>query len=386
MVQITLTNHNIESNYRNASININTGVCILDGELEVKLADLRKNFLFCHPLLEQKKVTPIQGVLHYEYCNIEGLFNSAIFVYSSLLSLDNPNLYQFKINPSPLFEYLSSPTTFFFTSKSTKYAQEKIEKKTLNALVAELSESPFLFSETPFIHSTFTIDDLPDVVDGDWLLTKTLCPNALFKNQKPSNYFDIRYISPLIGLGIFTRVPIKNNEAVFCYVGEQSIHDLANKSYAFIPRKDVLNISIDARESGNLSRFVNHAQKSAKKTNSNDNSLTANLTAESFYVHGMQILVYTASKDIYQGEQLFVDYGPNYFRDNPLKFSPKGKILSWDNKTIRNESKKKCEELKIIAKYNIQSAKTYFFMILLSKASITIFAIILFNFLISMKQ
>ena len=358
MTIITLTNRNPETKYREVSINLLTGQCKLAEDVNVDRHQIHE-LGFQHPLLSQPMVQVSTQLFHYEYDDVEDLFHVARYIYSTLLSADNPPLCKFKINPSAIFDVEMSSESIYFSINSHRAAKTLISIKQLETIVSHLNHHSFEFLEGIVIDDEFTMEDLPQSIDGNMLYDEEEQLMALLKNPCDFNDYEIRYIGPDMGFGLFTRSAIKEGNNIFLYGGIKKKQDDDDLSYAFAHRLDCLNMYLDGREFGNLSRFVNHAPNPDKnKNNPNKSLLEANLTTTSHYVNGIEIVVFRANRSIERGEQLLVDYGKKFFSSSPVhRFKRNG------NNPISNilnfNSKKRLQQIRIMANDGIEEAKQY---------------------------
>lgn len=88
------------------------------------------------------------------------------------------------------------------------------------------------------------------------------------------------------------------------YWGEYVKNAPATSKYIFTVIKD----EVDARKKGNWTRFVNHAEHNA--------NVTANLKYHGSGKKRLPYMEYGLSKSVKAGEQLLIDYGPEYEFDN----------------------------------------------------------------------
>ena len=362
MVNIALTNHNSLSSDRTVIINIATGMCTFADNREIKLKHLINGQDFCHPLLVEPFTPAPEHVFHYEYDDIDGLFYSAIYVYSVLLHTDDPLACKFKINPSLLFQPSNITDKVYFSFKSHQLAQESIHIWQLEKLVTELGGYPFEFSDDFVIDDEFTIEDLPHTIDGDALYHSDLNLVELLKQPRDLSYYELRYINPTVGFGVFSRDVIKQGDFVSFYSGVKTIHKHITVEYAYLKKLDTLGMQLDAREHGNITRFINHAPNSDTNEVSLHNALLleANIKPLSYYLNGIQIVAYSASKDILKGEQLLADYGKLFFQNVPVsRFKSNGQLIEPNKKMHFNSSRKKLNQIKIMANVGIRDAQRY---------------------------
>lgn len=106
------------------------------------------------------------------------------------------------------------------------------------------------------------------------------------------------------GLGLFTKVPMKKGECIIEYIGEVITEAQANErggKYLFQTSK---NRHIDGTTRKNIARYINHSCRP---------------NCEVDIIRG-RVFIYTKRK-IEPGEELFYDYGKEYFDDH---IKPKG--------------------------------------------------------------
>ena len=360
MVTITLTNNNLDSKDDKVTINVNTGACFLSDKREVPLHQFIKQGDFVHPLLLEPFTSSSDYVFHYEYNNIRELFYSAIFVYKTLLHVDNPSLCVFKINPSLNFHHNKLPEGLYFSIDGNKSASELISINQLNRIVSALLRETFEYSEDLIINDSFTVEDLPESVNGDLFYPSEVPFFEVFDNPADLSRFELRYINPIIGFGVFSKTLIKNEELLGVYSGVKRVKLPISLNFSYKSDEDSLNMILDARSSGNITRFINHAPNPDNNEKSADSldRLFANTKSSIYYINGLSFIVYFAIRDIMPGEQLLVDYGSLYFKEySPIRFKTNGRPLKIKN--FKKMSKKRLAHLRIMANYGVQKAQRY---------------------------
>lgn len=127
---------------------------------------------------------------------------------------------------------------------------------------------------------------------------------------------------PKMGYGVIATELIKKGSVVAVYLGEicssiKANAHLVDNSYLFslagcgVPR--FRKWLINAEQKGNIARFINHSSKQA------------NLEPEVIMLHSPELgkpfphVFLIALKDIKPGQQLFYDYGPDYWKNMGLK-------------------------------------------------------------------
>ncbi|AHE65906.1 SET domain-containing protein-lysine N-methyltransferase [Legionella oakridgensis] len=360
-MRLILTNHNPQLQYRQAMIDITTSTCTLDEKLEIKLEQLFHLSEFSHPLFSAVPIPRQDDFFHYEYDDIEGLLQAGIRVYATLIHADNPLTAQFKINPSPHFHYAQNTRAMYFSIHSHRPAEELVTIKQFEGLISHLHHYPFKFIEEVVINDQFTIHDLPAQVNGDALFYQQPQALELLKTPVDLRRLELRYISPMIGFGVFSRTVIKKNEHLFIYCGIKKMINRGNMAYVFEHEKDCLNMDIDARQYGNITRFINHA--AATHPAANPEALAANITSMPYYLNGIELVVYSTNRDIACGEQLLVDYGQPFFQKTlPYQFNQQGKIINNDSKMLFSHFYHKSRELRIMAAHDIKKAQRYLYV------------------------
>ncbi|WP_133128683.1 SET domain-containing protein-lysine N-methyltransferase [Legionella nagasakiensis] len=362
-MHLILTNHNPQLQYRQAVIDIAASTCTLDEQHEIKLKQLFHLSGFSHPLFSAVPIPRQDDFFHYEYDDIEGLLHAGIRVYATLLHADNPLTAQFKINPSSRFNHVQNARVTYFSIHSHRPAEEVVTIKQLEALISHLHHYPFKFIEEVVINDQFTIHDLPSQVDGDTLFYQQPIALELLKTPIDLRQLELRYISPRIGFGVFSKTIIKKNENLFIYSGIKKIINGGNLTYVFEQEKDCLNMDIDAHQCGNIGRFINHAIKHPSSAHPvyDKEALAANINSTPYYLNGIEFIVYSANRDILGGEQLLVDYGQQFFKGIPFyQFNRRGKIINRDRRMLFSHLYHKSRALRIMAAHDIKKAQRYY--------------------------
>lgn len=123
--------------------------------------------------------------------------------------------------------------------------------------------------------------------------------------------YEVQWISPEVGYGLFAKTSYKKDEVIGVYAGDLTSH-VDDQEYAFewpnTPYEKA-KISIDGRERGNATRFMNHApEKINKKSNP-----ASNVSTVEFFYKGLPYIIFIARRPIQEGEQLCYDYGDGYW-------------------------------------------------------------------------
>ena len=361
MVNITLSNKSQNAKDAVVTININTGICTFADKRKIPLKTLIEGNDFSHPLLAKKSIPAATHFFHYEYDDIDGLFYSSIYVYSTLLNVDNPEACQFKINPSKKCKQLRFEERMHFSIHDKKTAKDAITIDQLNALVSHLSGFKFKFSEDFMITDTFTINELPSNIYGDALYTRDENVLELLKNPRSFDKYELRYVSPVMGLGVFSRTTLQEGDMIAVYNGVKTARKPVNLEYTFKIKGDCLNMYLDARQHGNITRFINHAPSPIKTTTMSQRPafLEANVISTSHFISGIEVVVYSVRKEILPGEQLLVNYGTDYFGDiNINRYNVYGRMIP-GKKCIPKQSRQTLFYLRIMANHGVEKAQLY---------------------------
>ena len=97
---------------------------------------------------------------------------------------------------------------------------------------------------------------------------------------------------------------IKKNDVIDIYGGRLTlVENVKDQEYAFEwPDTAFSAFSLDGKTEGNALRFMNHA--SPKK---------ANVASVEFFYKKIPYIIFVAEKKISPGEELYYDYGPEYW-------------------------------------------------------------------------
>ena len=388
LVCITLTNQDPQSLDKDVRINLSTGICTLANKKKIKLKHFLNEYSFSHPLLAEPRPKTTEKIFHYEYDDLESMYRSGIFVYATLLHVEQPHMCQFRINPSPLFQRQPIAKNIYFSMNGRKTAKESIHINQFEAIIQQLKNNTFAFSEDSIIDTLLTIENLPRSVNGD-LLFKTQENiskeelNTLLQPLHNMNDYELRFISPTIGFGVFSRVAIEKDKILFLYSGIKT-YPQKSTQYLFIAKKDCLNLDLDAGFQGNIARFVNHAPDRKKNTRHELQMplLEANLISNTITFHGIETIAYISNRAIEKGEQLLVDYGSWYFMDKAMhRFKTNGDVVDANNKPIRDTTQARLAVKRVMANHGIKEAQHYLTFRMLSIIGITALLISILNYI-----
>lgn len=113
----------------------------------------------------------------------------------------------------------------------------------------------------------------------------------------------IKWINKTVGYGLFANEAIQKGQLLGEYVGVIDFaSNVKNTDFAFVyPLKiDGKQLSLDCRHYSNALRFANHSDQS-------------NTNTQYIVVDGRFRLIFFARVDIKAGQQIFINYGANYW-------------------------------------------------------------------------
>lgn len=379
-MQIILANQNPNFSNQTITINILSGQCFFsDSKKTVALKELLTKSDFIHPLLNEP-FTPVKDYFfHYEYSTLSELFYAAIYVYTVLIHVDNPSACLFKINPSDDFSFGQKNDSISFSIHPNKKAIETITIDQLNKLSGQIIKTKFHYSEMILIDDEFTIKELPMSVNGDLLFRRDEEIVNLLKQPADLSRFELRYINPVIGFGLYSKTIIRRGEIISLYTGIKATGLPTDLQYTFIPKYDSLNLHMNAKFLGNITRFINHAPSEKKDESLNSKQLlNANCITHSRSINGIEFILVIAKNDILPGEQFLYDYGADFFASSNLfRFKKNGRLSQKFVRKIRKLSQHKTIHFQIMANCGVKAAQKYLLMRLFV-ILITVFVVVFF--------
>ena len=371
MVSIVLGNNNPDSPDTKVTINLLSGVCTGANNLQIDCKQLLAKKDFVHPLLIRSPLRGTDNIFCYQYDDLPGLLDSAMNVYATLIHAQSPQDCQFKISPSSLFCNTEKTKNIHFSIRKNCVANETVSIRQLEKIVGGVSDIVFQYSDEIIIDDQFGVADLPDEINGDELCSADEFIAGMLKKHIDLNRLEIRYINPAMGFGVYSRDVIKQGEVIGIYTGlkqtastVQAIH-----TYVYWTQSDFLNMYVDARRYGNITRFINHAFDSDKPGFSN-----ANISAKNYKLYGVEFIIHSAKKDIPKGEQLLVNYGEEYFKNRrSLRFKTNSE-RSIDASTIL--STKNAGAIRVMAEHGVKHAQIWLFLRMLAISGLILIALL----------
>ncbi len=355
MVNITLTNHTEDTALKHVTIDILTGLVTLSDGRQLNNIHALDHEPFTHPLLLEPYTPKPNHQFDYTYDDLNGLFYSAIFVYAALIHTDAPLACQFSIKPSAQFKQSRAIDNLYLSLNYRKTSNSTITLEELNRFTSKHLGLPFFFSNDLIIHeSNITLDKLPVNVDADCLFEAT--PEAIQALNTPVDLtcYELRYIDPVIGFGVFARTLIKKDTSMSIYAGIKTLKPSSSLVFLFEKKLDMLNLSTNAKQQGNLTRFINHAPTTTK----NKKHRIANTQNKRHCLNGIEFIDFITTKDILPGEQIFTDYSLPYFgRIEPIYFNHHGRVIHTQFNI--NRRRDKLEHIRSMASEGFQVALRY---------------------------
>jgi len=132
--------------------------------------------------------------------------------------------------------------------------------------------------------------------------------------ENPEKSFYLKSVGNL-GLGLFAKHGIPKDECVGEYTGELITSEAANKRRAKYRRKNLSSYFYTAQDDKNDDRMVIDAQAMGNHTRFINHSCEPNCVSKSIIVDGVPRRMMITTKSINKGEQLYLNYGNEYFTD-----------------------------------------------------------------------
>lgn len=254
-----------------------------------------------HPILDIPTFNLPNTRIICRYQTHHELFTCLNKIYPTFLHSSKPD------NLTILFKHsgISNLTEefIFISPHRDKSAVKAINLNQFSELITNLTKEKFVFSNQISIDSIISLGKLPETVNANQICQCSIDLRDIPTLSETLTSFELRYIQYQIGFGVYARDHIPKDSLLFLYNGKKQ-NEIHSKEYRFNER-DAYNLLINARQHGNLARFINHAKRSYK-----DKSFKcANVRSiyENFY--GLGLIAIYAKRDIFPGEQLLIDYG-----------------------------------------------------------------------------
>jgi hypothetical protein len=356
LINITLTNHKKTAlyPYKHVVFNVETKLFELEDGQSIQQSELFKNKQFSHPLFNEPYTPASNFQYDYQYNHITELMYATTFICTVLIHTHNPSACHFTIKPSATFQPTKCPETIHISTNHHKKANQSISLNQLNSLISTLSNTPFYFSNDTILYDSYTLKNFPHTIDGDALYSPSTELFQILNTLHQCDAYELRYIHPMLGFGVFSRENIKKDQFISLYSGIQTHAREKKLNYSFKIHKKKSTAYIHASQFGNLTRFINHAPDLTAPQ-----FLTANIKTTQYQLNGLTFVMYKAAKDILAGEQLLLNYGDAFFtNEKSTPFKANGKLTL--SKIIKPAPAKKISDLRIMANHGIHAAQIYF--------------------------
>lgn len=164
-----------------------------------------------------------------------------------------------------------------------------------------------VFSESCQILRHLTKYDLNDYSEGIYYYEKLNRQYGAYLSFHYMAPVYIKWVSNVVGYGLFADQDIRKGAFIMEYGGEVLKRSTnATWSWSYPSRSGFwdsqMSFSLAANEYGNEARFANHG----------DNP---NMRIELIYSDGTWRLAYIADREIKKGDELFINYGPGYWKN-----------------------------------------------------------------------
>lgn len=198
-----------------------------------------------------------------------------------------------------------------FDQKETKHKSQKSKEKIFQSVGCKYSNIMVIDPEVDMILAQDSVyfHDNQDLIVS---LSQRYQQDVIKQKLAPMY---LKFVSPIVGYGIFAAVPIKEGDFIGVYAGKlRNLHwnepdfkeDVDYAWYYTIQNNKNEYMIVDGKYEGNELRFINHAN--------DPNTKRIDIIVENrFYV------CYIACKDIKQDEELTVSYGNGYWDSRGIK-------------------------------------------------------------------
>ena len=361
MTKIILHNLNQDSSHQRVIVNLASGYSTTQDNQDIKNNELTTQAEFSHALFSEKKLSKTGDYYCYTYDTMTDFFKIPKLIYATLIQSDSPASCQFKIKPSDAYIQLKSDYSIFFSVHHKKQAKESIRIQQLNDFISNISKFKFQYQDKVILDQVLTIKDLAETIDSDVLYQSDtdvaqFCMQIEFLDQ-----YELRYINQSIGFGVFARNRINKGTLISQYCGSLVPGKIIDNSYVYKADPRGLNLGLDAREHGNISRFINHAPEQSFKNNRKlfTKTLKANINTKNQNVYGNNILMLIASRDIEKGEQLLSNYGPDFFTQSHdlLLIKRNGHVINYAGKIMQDTPAQRVQTLALMKHPSLKQAQ-----------------------------
>lgn len=370
MVKILLPNHNPKGAIAELVFDSKTNTLTSkSGEKQDKSWLFSNQNDFIHPLLKFKPLSASNNKVTLNYSNYTQLFELIARLYATLLHSDEPDLLTFDFQASQDYLKRSPSDSLYLSINPKRVATEQVSIGQLNKIMQGIYSEPFSFTDNIIINQTIPARLLPETINGDDLFEAEQEIMNYLNQVKDYSHLELRFISAIIGFGVFCRNKITQGDLIGIYAGKKHFTKDITSSFRFV-EVDILNLIMDARYHGNITRFINHSPAKACIPDQQ----TANLIASTYQIKGIDVVAFYAARDIEPGEQLLFQYNETDSLDKyKIYFKQQYQLYDEENKRLK-KSPADNFTLSILAKNNVNQAKTYFFI----KPAIVLTLVILF--------
>lgn len=284
---------------------------------------------FKHPLLQTRSAPIINGKYCIQYSDLDELASVGSRFYATIIRA-GARASQIRIQYTGRAHEASR---IRFSIDPNQVANETLNIPQFESFVRSQYNTPsFHWFQGILFDEVVDRCSLPKHIDADSLFDGTLFAKGWLKKTPP---VECRFISDKMGLGVFARETIPANTPLFFYSGRLvSPSKEPISAYYFLTGYNCFKRNIDSVTDGCYSRFVNHAP-----TKSRVGCLSANLKVICLSYFGLSLIVYETVREIKNGEQLLVSYGPRYWRESKEALFPDSKkvtLVNHDGENIKN--------------------------------------------------
>lgn len=241
--------------------------------------------------------------------------------YDLLSAMKIPtNYYKVKnklgITPTQLKLYLSenedSYPKIYLRDKQT---DQLLEKKQLEQMFSFSYLNHLYFSS--YSYFSYCIKKTNRQLLNEEVLQAAKWGSAMFEKEYKRGFFPnllLKKVNPLVGYGVFAYEDIAQYNYIGEYTGKVRKRDRFRDKFndyvfGFVACTKDTPYVVDAKDSGNITRFINHSDE-------------PNLKSRWVVIDGICHIIFYANQFIPKGKQLTYDYGPYYWKKRaaPIDF------------------------------------------------------------------
>jgi hypothetical protein len=278
----------------------------------------RDAYGFEHPLLDEETVQVHEGKAEFFYQSREELFVLPAKILASFI-YHSTDLEQIKVAPANDYPLNAKRTCVQYAPTANSKKNQGLDIESFEKLIQKISKQDrFQYYNDFIFNQVVRFEDLNESIDADLLYTGE--KDIFLKSLAQEEPIAIRYVSASVGHGAFATRDLKKGEILGIYTGEILLKP-RSPIFTMWLGNPVFSLRVDAEFYGNLTRFINHADKKPEfkvdpfypKKDPKKDILLPNCIYQGHSLFGFNFVTVKASRDIKKDEQLLVYYGNEYW-------------------------------------------------------------------------